>query len=114
MTDNDIIKALECCTGANAKMCEACRLKKHPACEYLLQDESLALIKRQQAEIKQLKAERDNLIRTYKECAMEVVKDFAERLKVRAYTAENEWSRGEHPLVVEVDDIDECVAEMEG
>lgn len=44
------------------------------------------------------------------------IKDFAERLKEKAYTAEHEWSQwapNEHPLVVEVDDIDELVAEME-
>ena len=61
MSDNDIIKALECCTGANAKMCEACRLKKHPDCEYRLQDESLALIKRQQAEIERLSGKIDGI-----------------------------------------------------
>ena len=113
MTDSDIIKALECCTGANAKMCEACHLKKHPDCEYRLQDASLALIKRQQAEIERLTKEHDALIRNYKECAMEVVREFAAKLKERAYVAENEWSHGEHPMVVEMDDIDEALAEME-
>ena len=61
-----------------------------------------------------LEAEKDALIRNYKELAMEAVRDFAARLKAKAYTAENEWSHGEHPLVVEMDDIDETVAEMEG
>lgn len=48
-----------------------------------------------------------------RDIAMDAVKDFVVLLKERAYTAENEWSHGEHPLVVEVDDIDAIVAEME-
>ena len=52
--------------------------------------------------------ENENEIKMYE------IRYFAGRLKARAYTAENEWSHGEHPRVVDVDDIDEIVAEMEG
>ncbi len=41
----------------------------------------------------------------------DAIKEFAERLKARAYQS-TEWSHGDHPMVVEVDDIDELVEEM--
>ena len=41
----------------------------------------------------------------------EAIKEFAERLKERAYTS-SDWSHGEHPQVVECDDIDDIVEEM--
>ena len=47
------------------------------------------------------------------EIKAEVVKEFAERLKERAYTS-SDWSHGEHPQVVECDDIDDLVKEMTG
>jgi hypothetical protein len=37
-------------------------------------------INRQNAEIENLRKEKDNLIKTYKECMTEAIKDFAERL----------------------------------
>lgn len=114
MTDSDIIEALECCLNAESESCNDCKYSGYSACVELMVCEAVALIKRQQAENERLKAELDALVRNYKERAMEAVRDFAGLLKERAYTAENEWSRGEHPLVVEVDDIDEIVAEMEG
>ena len=39
------------------------------------------LAEQQQAEIERLQTEKDNLIKTYKECATEVIKDFLYRLK---------------------------------
>lgn len=121
MTDSDIIKALECCTRDGE--CSACPMRglKTIGCVERLIVSALDLIKRQQAEIERL----EGLATNMEYCAnhaldeiekekREAIKDFAERLKEKAYTAENEWSRGGHPLVVEVDDIDELVAEMEG
>ena len=46
-------------------------------------EDAVAMLKRQQAEIERLKTEKDNLIRNYKECAMEVVKDFADRIQAK-------------------------------
>lgn len=110
MTDSEIIKAIKDIQDVrgyiNKLRAENERLKAR-----------IDKFKRQQAEIERLKTGYDAFIRNYKECAecaMEAVRDFAEQMKARAYTAENEWSHGEHPLVVEVDDIDELVAEMEG
>lgn len=114
MTDKDIIKALECCTGLG---CDKCKFNDGEpntcSCEWELKNAAMEVLQRQRAEIKRLTTEHDALIRTYKDCAMGVVKEFAAKLKERAYVAENEWSHGEHPMVVEVDDIDECVEEME-
>ena len=46
-----------------------------------------------------MKAEKHELIKR------EGVKQFIDSLKEYAYIAENEWSHGEHPKVVEWDDI---------
>lgn len=44
----------------------------------------VAQIDKLHAEIQRLQDEKDNLIETYKECSLEVVKDFAERLKEKS------------------------------
>lgn len=43
----------------------------------------------------------------------EAVKDFAQQLKERAYLS-SEWSHGEHPYVVEVEEINDILYEMIG
>lgn len=65
MTDNEIIKALGC---------YSCMVDG-------LHENALDLIKRQTTKIERLEAEKDNLIRTYRECQIEVLRDFAEKLK---------------------------------
>lgn len=47
------------------------------------------------------------------EARKKTVKEFAERLKERKYLS-SEWSHGEHPYVVEEDEIDDLVEEMIG
>ena len=57
MTDNEIIKALECCTNCicnHAKTDTECPLVKMSFCKNYLMKESLALINRQKAEIERL------------------------------------------------------------
>ena len=60
MTDNDIIKALECC--ANCESCDYettdCPLGKEMECRSLLAEFALVLINRQKAEIERLKQDR--------------------------------------------------------
>lgn len=84
MTDNEIIKALECCTNEGFQDCENCPLNKpHQPCKKtLLPQITLNLVNRQKAEIERLegwqdllKAEKHSLIKA------EAVKEFAERLK---------------------------------
>lgn len=56
------------------------------------------------AEIERLQTEKDNLIKTYKECMTEAIKEFAERLK-------KELSFGRY---IQLDQIDNLVKEMVG
>lgn len=99
MTDNEIIKALECCSIKN---CIACTLEFIPKCRETIITYAIALINRQKAEAErldiELKAmrgaanaykaegerlakEKDNLIKAYRECMVEAIKNFAKRIQ---------------------------------
>lgn len=128
MTDSEIIKALECC--ANFAQCTGCGYYKERdrCCVDAVMQDAVSMLKRQQAEIERLQdtnrqletdnfnanmnldlvqQENDNLIRNYKECAMEAVRDFAGRLIKR----HDEFWRSEEDMEHVVAEI---VAEMEG
>ncbi len=114
MNDNDIIKALECCKNSTSEeickeKCPYHREKHWYKCMGIMLGDALSLINRQKAEIERLKAEKDNLIKTYKECMTEAIKEFAERLKVKGF-ADKETGEG----IVCVEDIDNLVKEMVG
>ena len=55
MTDNDIIKAMECCRGTLHNSCYDCPLKDIAFCEDKLMEYALDLINRQKAEVEVLK-----------------------------------------------------------
>ena len=58
MTDNEIIKALECCAVHGLLKCEKCPKKNEGVtCMYALSKDALDLIKRQKAEIEKLNVE---------------------------------------------------------
>ena len=82
MTDNEIIKALECCS--NGEPCANCPCQKQ-CDETDLAEIALDLINRKQAEIERLKKILAEEEEKYKLCAKRFykvgVKDFAERLK---------------------------------
>ena len=82
MTDNEIIKALECCS--NGEPCANCPYQKQ-CDETDLAEIALDLINRQQAEIERLKKILAEEEEKYKLCAKRFykvgVKDFAEKLK---------------------------------
>ena len=63
MTDNDIIKALECCDKFE---CDECPLDHHSAdpviCERRCKQEALDLINRQKAEIERLQSTIESLV----------------------------------------------------
>ena len=91
MTDEQIVKALECCvSSAGGDACRGCPYEEEGICVtdgLALQRDSLALIKRQQAEIEDLKADKEALIngqltlqKMYLESRAEAVREFAERL----------------------------------
>ena len=52
-----------------------------------------------------------SLLKTYEACQRDAVKEFAEKLLKKKYQS-SDWSHGEHPFVVEVDDILETLEEM--
>lgn len=74
MTDNDAIKALECCIKSE---CSKCPLKRSFCSENVAMEYALDLIKRQKAEIEQFA----DIGKLYSEIKAEVIKEFAERLK---------------------------------
>lgn len=64
LTDNEIIKALECCEIAYDQDCTECPLYPDDgeiACREVLREEALDLITRQQAELENLKVENQSL-----------------------------------------------------
>ena len=90
MTDNEIIKALECCNRpANQTSCDDCPYQfSTKKCSNLLIKDAIDLINRQQAEIEELKTQRRVLAFLYKEerkrrktDKAEAIKEFVERLK---------------------------------
>lgn len=95
MTEDEIIKALECCDFVDIKACEECPLYRSFDCRFIIIDKSLDLINRQKAEIERLKSYKKTSHYWYKKCnelvyelqttKSEAIKEFAERLKYRAY-----------------------------
>ena len=93
MTDNEIIKALECCSrgsGDRQDWCTDCSARgRLEDCETELPEKALDLINRQKAEIERLRKETPQTIESIRKLARdtirdtkaEAVKEFAERLK---------------------------------
>ena len=109
MTDGDIIKIAEYFAD---KFCKNCNARDSLLCDNCIGKvlhDLIGIDKRQQAEIERLKAEHDALIRNYKECAMDAVKDFAERIKEVA----QDYGHGDAVLLTRYQ-IDSAVKEMEG
>lgn len=86
MTDEQIIRALECCKIGECDDCPFCNVKED--CEVELPEEALNLINRQKAEIERLNKAikgREQLVNTlnkcYKQAKSEAIKEFANRLK---------------------------------
>lgn len=127
MTDNDIIKALECKTECH---CAVCDMKDIVPCEHCIFQyikHALDLINRQKEEIEQLNhkyelavAEREANVKGFADALSrlkaEAIKKFAEKLKAKAFTQYNGFEANEDRVIklVEVDDIDKLVKEMVG
>lgn len=152
MTDNEIIKTLECCS--KNILCAQCPLNEKSSCINKLSTYALDLITRQQAEIEMLKdeaskARRKALLEASSKfaghsdyhgdtilckliCMAEgkeveiaksldkseiksgAIKEFAERLKEKAYIFESGFEANEDRIVkvVTLKDIDNLVKEM--
>jgi hypothetical protein len=136
MTDNEIIKALECCTS-DGVTCDECPYEytKHIvgeefetmpngksyddlSCDEWHKIDLLNLINRQKAEIERLKKVNDIRLeclgRSRAKAKAEAIKEFWSRLQGVAYQSEREWSHGEHPMLIELDDAKEIYEEMAG
>ena len=115
MTDNEIIKALECCGSETTIMtCGDCPLLDvgKPDCHFSNAKKALDLINRQKARIEELeKGELSKAMTfnsdTIKRCSAEAIREFAERLKMAFYYEFEELI----PSIM-ADKIDEIVKEM--
>ena len=112
MTDNEIIKALECCTSYD---CEHCKYeppilvpKSSLACNDALMKDALDLINRQRAEIEEKSNKLREIMPIVAELKTEAVKEFAERLKAE------KWKHKNFGELVCVEDIDSLLKEMVG
>ncbi len=90
MTDNEIIKALECCTEGTSEACRKCvlALVPYPVCKTMVASHALALINRQKEEIDVWRSAYDvaystntELYEALKTARAETAKEFAEGLK---------------------------------
>lgn len=123
MTDIEIMIALECHDG-DVERCLRCPYRTSDDCHVKLSNDALDLIKRQKAEIERLEAMvdaaeehfsplpfRNNFDKYISKSKADAYKEFAERLKERKYQS-SDWSHGEHPYVVEEDDINDILQEL--
>ena len=114
LTDNEIIKALECCGNIVDSTCKGCVYHEtyNASCVVRLMRDALDLINRQKAEIESLKHRKTELQIRNQELQhekSEAIKEFAERLKTYKMQPFN-YDRYLVPLVA----IDEAVKEMTG
>ena len=83
MSDNEIIKALECCANEGFQDCENCPLNipHQPCSKVKLPRISLDLINRQKAESERLEAQHREMCIGIKVLKKKAIQEFAERLK---------------------------------
>lgn len=114
MTDNEIIKAMQCVIG-NSVSCSECEYQKallFPICRRMCAENALDLINRQKAEIERLKKNIDglNIFTTnhMKVIRLQAIKEFAERLRNKIWYSD--WCNFEKPITPEI--ITNLVKEM--
>lgn len=141
MTDNEIVKALECCCDYDnnfneMRFCQVCPLYSNRGeCNELLHEYTRDLINRQNAENERLKpfeakiAEFNSHIRVENMLVFasslgewlefcdnlksEARKEFAERVKEKSWDVPYETKEAHFVQVVDVEDIDNLLKEME-
>ena len=121
MTDNEIIKALECCGFEYGNLCSVCPKyeKDNDFCQEELHNYAIDLINRQKAEIERLKKILAEEEEKYKLCAKRFyklgVKELAKRLK-DYYINHKQYKRHyAHTLIDFLFDVtDNLVAELVG
>ena len=109
MTDNEIIKSLECCADHdNIDACDDCPCLKGKCISttpYILD-----LINRQKAEIEKSRENNKAIMQTLADVRESVVKEFAERLKAKINNPQCPWE----DFPIRESDIDEVMKEMVG
>ena len=124
MTDNEIIKALECCQTEYDRNCKECpyeRYKTHYistiTCSSRMRADLLDLINRQKAEIERLQKHIQEGIDLAKQipemvalAQAEAIKEIGERLKAEACLSEYPWDDER----IYLSQIDNLVKEMVG
>ena len=126
MADNEVIKALECCSKDNVKDCDYCPyddIETKTYCANELIKDSLDLINRQQADIERFRKilnadvvfvgrmqgktqEANRLIRLrVAELKTEAIKEFAERLKNCLYNTPSLFTQQRYIVNSEVDTL---------
>lgn len=89
MTDNEIIKALECC-GDSYSTCAECPIKDDNGCNEQLANYALDIINRQQAEIERLKGKCENT-----QIGYNFAQDETKRLKKDKYKLQKALNQSE-------------------
>lgn len=121
MTDNKIIKALECISGKGIIRCKDCpyRENEFPNCYDLAVQNAIDLINRQKVEVAHFKEEANKYQKfwcnSYNKQEMddaraEAIKEFADRLKEKAKIGKGYLGNVYHSVAVE--EIDNLVKEM--
>ena len=117
MTDNEIIKAMQCVMG-NDVSCSECEYQKvlpFPSCRNMCAKNALGLINRQKAEIERLKKNIDglNIFTTdyIKVIRLQVMKEFVEEFKRKA-TVVHKTHSGKYWYEIDDDEIDNILKEM--
>ena len=114
MTDNDIIKALEC---HSKRMCSECPLREEfGGCSQKAFTLAFELINRQKAELERLQIANRcfaDIGKLYSEIRVEAIKEFAEKLKEKK-KIHFDYHANKGFKYVEIKDIDNLVKEMVG
>lgn len=113
MTDNEIIKAMQCVIGNNIS-CSECRYQKvlpFPSCRRMCAKNALDLINRQKTEIERLEKEKDSklvmcIANDIRKAKSEAIKEFAEKLKEN-YCFTDRWGK-----IIPISTVDNLVKEM--
>ena len=127
MTDEEIIKALECCSSNLQSTCDNCPIhyRQSAECVAYLAKNALVFINRQKAEIEQYETQNAKLknfftvnfdrndleeivSRQIRDFETDIIRKFTKKLKEKALLVEI----ADYEYAVLVDDIDELVKEM--
>lgn len=115
MTKKELKKWLKRC-GSNDRLCDGCPFKEHTSCFAEIKLAALALIKKQEKEINQLKTEctlLDDELRNARQETINVLNKLKENIKIAIDTYFNKNGGGYYLAEDVINDIDELLKEYE-